>query len=253
MSRTNVRPRFWFWAYDMRSMSARALVELLDGRLIRQQNSSYQPREGDILVNWGRRTCPYPVTLNRPEAVHVATSKLQTFAALRAAGVNVPAFTTDRSVAEDWNRRGRILGRDRDRGSQGQGITVYEPNSQIGAHRFYTRYMRQSREIRVHVFRGTVIFEQEKLRKHNATVDPFIRSHRRGWVFGFKHLRDQPSPEGLRDTALTAVLTLGLDFGAVDLVWNSRTRRSTVLEVNTAPGIENTSLAHYARAFQRLL
>lgn len=247
------RPRFWFWSYGP-SNSVNQLIDALNGRIIRKQHSRYRRNYiNDIIVNWGTRNCPFLGALNEPAAVDVASSKIHTFQRLQSQGVPTPPFTTDRSVAEDWVQRGRVLGRDHDRGSQGSGITVYERHSTVGQHRFYTRYMRRDREIRVHVFQNQVIFQQEKLRGRERNVNPYIGSHRFGWVFAFHHFGERPVPESVLDVSQRAVSTLGLDFGAVDVVWNSRSNAATVLEVNTAPGLENSSLEAYINAFRRLL
>jgi glutathione synthase/RimK-type ligase-like ATP-grasp enzyme len=42
-----------------------------------------------------------------------------------------------------------------------------------------------------------------------------------------------------------------LDFGGVDIGWNQR-HGAAVFEVNTAPGIEETSLQAYVEAFKTL-
>jgi D-alanine-D-alanine ligase-like ATP-grasp enzyme len=49
--------------------------------------------------------------------------------------------------------------------------------------------------------------------------------------------------------AIKAVNCLGLYFGAADVIWNDKEQRAYVLEVNTAPGLEGTTLENYANAF----
>jgi hypothetical protein len=46
---------------------------------------------------------------------------------------------------------------------------------------------------------------------------------------------------------------LELDFGAVDLIWNENQNVVYVLEVNTAPGMEGTTLENYCDAFSNAL
>ena len=48
--------------------------------------------------------------------------------------------------------------------------------------------------------------------------------------------------------AISAVDSLGLDFGAVDIIWNESEDQYYVLEVNTAPGVEGTTLQKYTEA-----
>jgi glutathione synthase/RimK-type ligase-like ATP-grasp enzyme len=52
---------------------------------------------------------------------------------------------------------------------------------------------------------------------------------------------------------LAAVSALGLDFGAVDIIWNEREDKCYVLEVNTAPGLQGSTLENYANAIMEVL
>jgi glutathione synthase/RimK-type ligase-like ATP-grasp enzyme len=47
------------------------------------------------------------------------------------------------------------------------------------------------------------------------------------------------------------MLASGLDFGAVDVIWNERQQRAYVLEINSAPGLEGTTIDDYVRYFGR--
>lgn len=237
------------------SNSALSLCDALGARLIRREGSKYQYREGDTVINWGAYGRP-AVLANVPvvnpfEAVRIASSKLSTFRRLNEANVPTLEWTQDGNVAQGWLGSTKVVARDVDRGSQGEGTHVYKVEERLeNPHVFYTRYFRKQREFRIHVVRGLVIFEQEKLRKKDTDdVDKYIRSHGRGWCFAFKHLGTNPIPKECKDVAIAAVRSLGLDFGAVDLGYHSR-NGIAVFEVNTAPGIEETSLKTYVEAFK---
>jgi len=49
----------------------------------------------------------------------------------------------------------------------------------------------------------------------------------------------------VQDLALQACQALGLNSGAVDIIWNEKENKCYVLEVNTAPGIEGTTCKKY--------
>lgn len=246
-------PKLFIYPYGP-SNGALALARAVGGRLIRRANSKYKHRPGNVVLNWGSSGCPYPA-VNKPAAVAVAQSKTETFKVLGQAGVPVPGYTASNDLANVWNQDSRVLGRDLDRGAQGRGITVYNKGEGVGAHMFYVRYVRKQREFRLHVFNGRVIFEQEKLQKNGAKDDPkfnkYIRSHDRGWCFAFNHLGERPVPEGVSAVAVRAVAALGLDFGAVDCAWNEHDG-PVVLEVNTAPGVEESCLEAYAATVRAL-
>lgn len=238
------------------SNSARDLNEQLGSRLIKREGSKYVYRPNHTVINWGSARRPavlrgVPV-LNDFDRVAVATSKLATFAALSQAGVDHVEVTQAREEAQEWAKTGRVFGRNLDTGSQGRGITVYEKGDQVGPHKFYTKYFRKERELRIHVLNGKVIFEQEKLKKKGVqNGHKYIRSHDRGWCFAFHHLAERPIPDVVRTLASDAVSALGLNFGAVDIGWN-RESDASVFEVNTAPGIEETSLQAYVTAFKEI-
>jgi hypothetical protein len=250
-----MRPKLWFYPYDMASMSVRGLVDELPARIIRRVNSAYIPRAGDIVVNWGCRATVFPVHLNHVDKVSIATSKTKTFEHLQNAGVSVPKWTRDKERAKEWLQEGHVVARDLDSGSKGKGITVYRKGTaEIKEdHKFYVKYFRKEREFRIHVFQGKIIFRQEKLKtKGLKHVDRYVRSHNRGWCFAFKHFGDSPVPAICDGEAIKAVESIGLDFGAVDIGWN-RDGGCAVFEVNTAPGIENSSLQAYVESFKGLL
>jgi hypothetical protein len=250
------RARFWFYPHARGLPTVRDLTAALDSsRIILRVRSRYIPRGREFRINWGNSSTPFPVSLNQPGAVANAVSKTRSFQLFQEAGVPSPAWTYDRDVAIQWLKDGHILGRDLDSGSQGRGITVYrkgtEPDA-VGRHPFYVKYFRKEREFRVHVFAGEVIFHQEKLKRNGVdNADKYVRAHDRGWCFAFNHFGAKPVPAGVDGPAVDAVRALRLDFGAVDLGWNAGAG-GTVFEVNTAPGLENSSLAAYVKAFNAL-
>jgi hypothetical protein len=251
MYRLNKPPtKYWFRPYGP-SETVDALVDELNGLKVKLENSHYRKKNGHILINWGNRH-PFdqPVDFNRPENVAVAISKMQTFRVLQAANVPIPRWTQNKADIKDWQEK--VVGRDTDSGRSGRGITVYQKGDEIGDHLFYSEYFRKERELRVHVFKKEVIFVQEKLKRkgYDGAVDKYIRSHDRGWCFAFHHLAEKPAPAGVRLAAVASVAALGLDFGAVDIGWN-KDAGPVVFEVNTAPGLEESSLEAYATAFRK--
>lgn len=222
----------------------------MDGRILKLEGSQYRKKNGHVLINWGS-TQPLPgCDVNKPDNVAIAVSKRQTFKVLQAAGVPIPLWTENKEEAIKWKRK--VVGRDSDNGRGGQGITVYQRGEALKQHLFYSSYFKKRREFRIHVFKDKVIFEQEKLKKKGLEngADKYIRSHDRGWCFAFKHLDADPVPDVVREKARAAVVALGLDFGAVDIGWNADDG-ACVFEVNTAPGLEESSLLAYRREFQQ--
>jgi D-alanine-D-alanine ligase-like ATP-grasp enzyme len=73
----------------------------------------------------------------------------------------------------------------------------------------------------------------------------YVRSYENGWIFAREDVVRNPAAEA---AAIAAVASLGLDFGAVDVIL--REGKAYVLEVNTAPGIEGATLSAYLEAFR---
>lgn len=211
------------------------------------------PRQYYTLINWGN-TAPIRSenanlrVINRPEAIAVAVNKLSALDALRGGGVRVP----DYSINKPEGSGDIYLARTVLNGSGGEGIVVIRPGDVIPEAPLYTKYVRKTAEVRIHVAFGRAIFLQVKLRERDTeqTADQkLIRNHDNGWVFAPRPI-EGPSMEAAAAEAVKAVAALGLDFGAVDIIIGKRDGLPYVLEVNTAPGIQSPTLKEaYQQAF----
>lgn len=246
------------YPYKISSKSAKHLSENLFTKRVRS-DGRYMPKRSHLVVNWGSSVSPNwrqvamrrnVRILNTPESVALASNKLSTFYKLCEKGVNIPDFTSHHNVAQAWSTCGyRTISRQVLNGHSGRGIVVNEPNSDVAHAPLYTVYVKKQNEYRVHVFMGKVIDYAEK--KHKQGLEPenkYIRNHNFGWVF----CRDGVAlPDNVKIECLKAVNALGLDFGAVDIVL-SRDGKAIVLEVNTAAGLEGTTLERYVSALKQL-
>lgn len=121
----------------------------------------------------------------------------------------------------------------------------------------YTLGVENHGEYRVHVFDGEVILYQKKSRRVDddgnvITADgeeADVRNLASNWIYRTGNLNRL---ERVEELALNAVASLGLDFGAVDIIMDEN-GEVYVLEINTAPGLGNEdSLASYTAAFDSL-
>lgn len=208
-----------------------------------------KPKAERLNISWGYKNAkghhwgPVKWT-NHPLNVRGATDKRIAFFNWDLKGVACVPWTTDKAVAQGWNQKAKVLGRTACQ-QAGSGIKVYEPESILGDHQLYTKYIPKSKEFRVHVFGGKAILVSEKRRKKGVESDYIIRANHKGWVFCYKDVNE---PDGLRVLGVNAVRTLGLDFGAVDIIWNKKQNKLFVLEVNSAPGLCTVTLGAYANA-----
>lgn len=243
--------------HDMASKSAKLLAEELQCTRIRVRNSRFRPRRGKFVINWGRsRRMPFDVHLNQPLNVACAIDKVATYFSLEIAGVRVPKIYHERSNAQqflDVVPDGIILGRMNGL-SGGEGIDVYRSGDSIPySHHFYSVLEPSDTEYRAHVVRGKLIgLHQKRQRKgmkewwdDNKRI---IRCHDNNWVLCRTNVEFNSDVTAV---ARKAIEVLRLDFGAVDVLWHEG-NGATVLEVNTAPGIEGSLVTAYADEFKRI-
>lgn len=193
--------------------------------------------------------------INPCDRVRVAGNKLSTFQTLENKdGVRIPLYTTDRDVATCWVRDGiNVVCRTTLSGHSGAGIVMACKEDELVRAPLYVQYVKKQKEFRVHVAFGSVIDVQEKRKRADVdkeSVNFQVRNHHSGWVYCRE---DIVQPTGLADMAIKTVAQLGLDFGAVDLIWNEKRNEVYVLEVNTAPGLEGSTVDKYAEAFLKEL
>lgn len=201
------------------------------------------------VINWGNSTqfdSRNAVVLNKPEAVALAVDKAASLKKWREDGVTVPDFY-DSLVGVD--RSGIYLARTVLHGSGGAGIVVVREEDEVPEAPLYTRYIPKREEYRIHVAFGRPIFAQQKRREREAEQDrnqKLIRNYDNGWVFCPVDI-----PEDLGDVAVAACKSLGLDFGAADIIRGKYDGIGYVLEFNTAPGLSSpTLLESYGKAFR---
>jgi len=176
---------------------------------------------------------------------------LFSFKQWRRFGVSCPDWTEDIDVANSWLDSGKtVFCRTRLMSHSGDGIVIASNPGELVTAPLYTKYIKKLKEFRVHVFNNKVIDVQEKKRSLDSPNNDFlIRNHSNGFVF----CRDDiVEPTDLRDVGLQAVSSLGLDFGAVDIVYNKHYDKCYALEVNSAPGLEGTTLDKYINVIKEL-
>ena len=250
MTRTKIK----IYPYKLGSESARSLAQALDTVCVKP-DGKYKYYSNHIILNWGNSDIPKWFDrsvriLNHPLDVAVAVNKLETLRHLVVNAVPTVEWTTSFSLAKEWIDQGEtVVERHNLTGSKGDGIRIVNADSddEIALAPLYTKLIGRAREYRVHVFNGEVIDVQQKKRREGNDSDGTIKNVDNGWVF----VRDEITtpPRSIFDVAVRSVVALGLDFGAVDIL--TKDGNCYVLEVNTACGLEGSTITSYVNAIKK--
>ena len=238
------------YPYKQGSRSARALADALGGRVLRLQGSTYRYDPRNLHINWGNsQNSPYQGILNSAMYVSQASNKLSAFERMRIEGVQIPEFWTNREDIPD--DAFPIVCRTLLNSHSGRGIVIADNRDALVPAPLYVKYMKKRDEYRIHVGRmGIIAIQKKAIPNGTEPIDTRIRNHHNGYVF----VRgDVNPPVSVLEQATLAIGALGLDFGAVDIIYNHHHQRATVLEVNTAPGLEGQTITDYANYFRNLI
>jgi hypothetical protein len=165
-------------------------------------------------------------------------------------GIRCPEFTINREEARQWVEVGHdVFGRNRNH-EKGADI-VLQGSAAWDRKEFWSKVIPNVRqEYRIHIFDGEHIqqavkqFDPKAARKRTDGLP--IRNTETGW----KYDHDFKPPDAAVDLAKHAVRTLGYLWGAVDLL-EDENGNHYILEVNTAPGMDDTTARAYANAIRK--
>lgn len=235
IKRYRVRP------YKQGSKSAKLLANALGGMVLKLKNSKFVKQADDLVVNWGG------TNKNKLEQYEVFSEFL----------VDSVFYTASKEEAQRALDGGTtVYARTKLNSMGGNGIVVVEPGEDLPDAKVYTAKFAVKNEYRVHVAYGGVIKVQQKRRVHKDRRAEFgiekinynVRNLAGGWIFAVNDI--DPYPPNLETQAVNAVDALGYDFGAVDIAVDEN-GNVCVFEVNTAPGLCETTAEAYASAIKR--
>ena len=247
------------YSYNEHSEGAKALAGALGAKRIKHKGSKFKGSIKKTLINWGSSDLPNELfkctILNFPHLVGEVSNKLTFFKNMEFHQVEescVP-FTIEVDKVREWLQAGKtVVARTKLTGHSGEGIVLLEgADAEIVKAPLYTLYVPKKEEYRVHVSKAGVFDVQKKLKKEGVEDANFkIRNHQNGFIYA---RQDINTPECVTNVALAVFAATGLDFGAVDIIYNEKQKRAYVLEINTAPGLTGTTLENYVKMFQEIL
>ena len=235
------------------SKSGRALARYLGIKMIKMSGSRFRGKSRDTIINWGngKGNVGGARQINKLQNVQLASNKLKTLEALQARGVPIPHYITTRvrtySEEEDIPT---FMARTTLHGHSGKGI-VFGTLEELPDAPLYVEYIDKVAEYRAIVVGGKVVDFKKKKRKNDYEGDygEHVWNHSSGYIFA---RNDFVVPPLCGQLGIDAVAALGLDFGAVDIIEDSD-GKLYVLEVNTAFGIEGSTLELVGDAIKELL
>lgn len=259
------------YPYIMGSASVNSLKREMDDRLDNavlsvRPDGRFRGGPRYKVINWGNSqepnwyaNMPPANVLNHPCAVRTASNKRTFMQALDNDGSeHCLSFATGLPSAERLiltTDNPILVVRTTLQGHSGEGIHLARSTEELhdlladGVRpKLYTLHVRHRDEYRVHMFRGEVLDVQMKRRRTDfeGEVNTHVRSHANGWVFCRENV---VAPGKVVRAAQHAMAACALDFGAVDVAYRVTDDKAYALEVNTAPGLEGTTLVNYANAF----
>jgi hypothetical protein len=215
------------------------------------------------LTNLGINTYTSIPIINTPLAVALSSNKLSTFRTL--SHLAIPLYFTTISEARSFlahNPKSKIVCRTLLNSTNGKGIIIATTPEELVECNLYTVYFPKKWELRFHVVFNAVIRTQQKRRSSTEQLEErgiiernkYIRNIDNGYIYS-SSLDSHLSPEFIEGVGLhciEAVRALQLDFGAVDIIVNKDLEYS-LLEVNSAPGLQGSTLTAYINKFKEVL
>jgi len=202
--------------------------------------------DSSLVTRWGSLQYPELKTLNSYKAVCLASNKKEARAVLAENGIPVPQKTeTDYPVVGRPTKHTR-----------GKRFFYCEDAKQVERAKrkgatYFSKYYNKQREYRVHIGSGKVLLfsvkngdKNEKIwnTKHGFTFRHMARSE---WMWANELME-------IQRMCKKAVKVLGLDFGAVDVLYSDQEpQRFVITEVNTAPGLSPLGVRKYAEYFMK--
>lgn len=250
--------KLWVLPYNGGSRSAKDLAKALACKRIKTKGKSkFKPRPTSLVINWGCSNLPVntgPATVfNAPANVALAANKLKTFQQI-AEHCRVVPWTQDPEVAKEWATKGKtVVARTILSGHSGAGIVLYEGEGEFPKAPLYTCYVPKDAEYRVHSFASGAAFVQRKARKAEVAEPNWkIRNLAGGFIYANDPENVGDIPPDVLEQAHAARAWLGLDFAAVDVLYNKKQNKAYVIEANCAPGLTGRTLEFYTEAFKYL-
>jgi hypothetical protein len=218
-------------------ISALALADLIGCKCGKEKVPS-----NDFVINYGQKYDKANLNAN------VNFNKVEVQRILEENGIRVPKI---------FDKKTKILKKDypilarRNYHSRGKDIVFIENEKDLNKNidsldcDYFVKYIEKRKEYRVHILGDYKSIVNVKIPKKDEEQDDIIWSHDKGWIH-IEYLGE--FREKLIKIAKDVLKVLKYDFGAVDIILGEN-GYFYVLEINSAPGLEDRKLQIYAEYF----
>lgn len=254
----------YLWSWNSYSESGKLLAEALGILRIKHEGSTFHGNESHTVINWGSSYKTWGVKgfnykiINVPTAVGQCANKISFFNLCKQAqkdgsSIQVPESTNDKKVVKKWLDDGLcVLAREKVEGSGGEGIIILEQGVDIPSVSLYTKYIPKELEFRVYMVGDVVVDVCRKARNIDETPKNWkIRSRDNGFIFVSYNAEDL-LPDTVKQCR-EAMKVTGLDFAGIDVIVSVKDNLSYILEVNTAPWLNEEIAKHMAAELQKVI
>ena len=225
---------------------------------------SSTPRSSKAIA-WGCSTTPpwgsKMEWVNSPDFVRVVSNKLLWSTAVEDLGMkncNIKT-TTDIELAKSWadTPRSKVLCRTIINGSGGEGIVIARTADEIVEAPLYSLYFRKTSELRIFACTSDGIFYCCSKRRPSSgpemTRDQrLVRTLDSGYVYQREYIEELPvSVLTVCNTALALCTEIGGNMLFLDVAYDLSTNTARIIEVNSAPGLNEDSALALSTALSR--
>ena len=208
--------------------------------------------ENDVVIRWG--TTSNNVRFNGAKrfnsgiAIRLAQNKRDSRKKLQDCGVPCPKTYFD--IGSNIPLGTKVIARPSHH-RRGENFHILTIGTRItegmfGTDYYYSEVFDKTNEYRVHVGHGKVIAITEK---PISTTD--LRANQHITNLSWRYLKWHEYKKSICRASCDAIKCIGLDCGAVDIMYNSHTGKCAVCEINTAPTINDSEYLtkRYAKYF----
>lgn len=207
----------------------------------------------DAMIRYGMSSYSFldlqiPQIINDADSVKKASNKFKSSIILRRHSLPVPKLFLSKTdiTKEDLPVLKRNFFH-----SRGTDIVKINDLKDMVRGDYYVQFVEGNDEYRFHVFDGKVIRVQKKVRMEGKDR-PWLHNVENGFNLLDTFTHNIPLEKEIISLSERAVTTLGLDFGAVDVLI-SKENRPYILEVNTAPRLNKFGRELYTLHFYNKL